>query len=212
MPKTPESVVSGVVPLAVLESPSEAERLADALVSAGVAQVEVALRSEGAWEAAAAILAHGGVSVGVGTVTTAEQARRAAGLGASFVVSPGFVPEVADAGAELELAYIPGVATPTEAISARAAGYGLLKVYPVEAFGGLALVEALAAVLPGVCFMPSGGVNAAVAPRYLAHRAVVAVSGSWMVPRRLIDDGNWDAIATLCAETRALVRTEAVTG
>ncbi|WP_158861678.1 bifunctional 4-hydroxy-2-oxoglutarate aldolase/2-dehydro-3-deoxy-phosphogluconate aldolase [Leifsonia sp. AG29] len=203
---SPPTTISGLVPLAILEGSGDGRRLADVLTSTGIGLVEVALRTRGAADAAAELIAHGGLSVGLGTVIVAEQVQLADSLNASFVVSPGFVGEVADASIDIQMPYIPGVATPTEGITARAAGFDLLKVYPVHALGGLALIEALSAVLPHARFMPSGGVSSTTAADYLAHPAVAAVSGSWMIPKQLIVDQNWSGIARLCRDAQELAR------
>ena len=76
---------------------------------------------------------------------------------------------------------IPGVATATEVIAALDHGLDLLKFFPAEAAGGVAALTALAAPFPGVRFIPTGGISAANAARYLALPSVAAVGGSWMV-------------------------------
>jgi 2-dehydro-3-deoxyphosphogluconate aldolase/(4S)-4-hydroxy-2-oxoglutarate aldolase len=49
-------------------------------------------------------------------------------------------------------------------------------------------------------FVPTGGITPANLQPYLAHRAVLAVGGSWMVPRRLLAGKQWEQVAGLAAE------------
>ena len=66
--------------------------------------------------------------------------------GARFLVSPGMTPELAAAALATERPYLPGVATPSEVMTARDLGISFLKLFPAEAVGGLALLQALAPV------------------------------------------------------------------
>ena len=198
-----------VVPVAVIEDAATAAPLADALVAGGLPCLEITLRTP---EAEAAIRAIGGrrdILVGAGTVVTPEQVDRAAQAGASFVVSPGLSIDVVRRAEELGLLAVPGVATASEVQTAVRAGLHAVKLFPADILGGLGIVAALAAPFPGMRFMPSGGVNAANAAGYLAHPAVFAVSGSWMIPRALISGRDFDQIQRQVTHTvRRLVNTE----
>ena len=83
-------------------------------------------------------------------------------------------------------------------------GLDVLKFFPAEANGGLATIKALAAAFPDVRFVPTGGITADSAPAYLAHRAVAAVGGSWMVASDLLREGRWDEVVARCAASTAL--------
>jgi 2-dehydro-3-deoxyphosphogluconate aldolase / (4S)-4-hydroxy-2-oxoglutarate aldolase len=89
-------------------------------------------------------------------------------------------------------------------------GLDRLKLFPAGVAGGLALVNALAPVFPGVSFMPSGGVSAANLGEYLAHPAVFAASGSWIGTPARITAGA-EAVAQAAREAVAL-RAEADLG
>jgi 2-dehydro-3-deoxyphosphogluconate aldolase/(4S)-4-hydroxy-2-oxoglutarate aldolase len=73
----------------------------------------------------------------------------------------------------------------------------VLKLFPAEAVGGLAMLKALAAPFPDVRFVPTGGVDEARAADYLTHPAVLAVGGSWMAPREAVNGGDWARIKEL---------------
>jgi 2-dehydro-3-deoxyphosphogluconate aldolase / (4S)-4-hydroxy-2-oxoglutarate aldolase len=186
-----------VVPVVVLDRASDAAPLADALVGGGIGCMEITFRTPAAAEAIAAIASRGDVLVGAGTVTTAAQATTAIDAGARFVVSPGFDEGVATTCRQRGVGYLPGVATATEVMRARAAGLTVLKLFPAEAIGGLTMLKALAAPFPDVRFVPTGGIDEARAADYLAHSAVLAVGGSWMVPRDAINAGDWTSVREL---------------
>ena len=75
-------------------------------------------------------------------------------------------------------------------MTARGLGISFLKLFPAEAVGGLALLQALAPVFPGVAFCPTGGIDECCAPNYLALPNVPMVGGSWMAPREAVAAGD----------------------
>ncbi len=81
--------------------------------------------------------------------------------GARFLVSPGTTPELAASALATELPYLPGVATPSEVMTARALGICVMKLFPAEALGGDGFLRALAPVFAGVAFCPTGGIDEA---------------------------------------------------
>jgi 2-dehydro-3-deoxyphosphogluconate aldolase/(4S)-4-hydroxy-2-oxoglutarate aldolase len=115
------------------------------------------------------------------------------------VVSPGLSAEVVRRCRELDLPVIPGVSTATEIMQALRLGFDTVKFFPAEASGGLGTVKALAAAFAQVRFVPTGGITAASAPAYLAHPAVAAIGGSWMVAPDLLATDQWDEVAARCA-------------
>jgi 2-dehydro-3-deoxyphosphogluconate aldolase/(4S)-4-hydroxy-2-oxoglutarate aldolase len=124
-----------------------------------------------------------GLEVGVGSVKRKADIVRAKDLGASFAVSPGFTDEVGQAAQDLGLTLFPGVSTPSEIMSAAAAGFSVLKWFPAESLGGINTLKAISAPFPILKFIPTGGINAKNAIDYLAVDCVAAIGGSWMVSR-----------------------------
>ena len=122
-----------------------------------------------------------------------EQVDARARAGARFIVSPGFDLRVVDRCLELGLPVVPGVASASEIMAALAWGLSLVKLFPAEPLGGLALLRALHAPFPDVRFIPTGGLTEANAPGYLRLPYVAAIGGSWMVAPSLIAAGDFDA-------------------
>ena len=191
-----------VVPVVVIDDAARAADVASALLAGGITCAEITLRTEAGLPSIAAIadLALPGFTVGAGTVLTLDDLEASADAGARFVVSPGFDEVIVQRARELALLVLPGVATATEVQRAVVAGVDTVKFFPANRLGGLATIAALAAPFVRTSFVPSGGVTAANALEYLAHPAVPAVSGSWMVTRQLIADGDFASIERLSAD------------
>jgi 2-dehydro-3-deoxyphosphogluconate aldolase/(4S)-4-hydroxy-2-oxoglutarate aldolase len=189
-----------ILPVLVIDDPQVAEPLGRALLASGIGQVEVTLRTGAALDALRILAAIPGLRVGAGTVLSAVQADAAAEAGAQFLVSPGLSDEVLSAARAAGIPAVPGIATATELMRARSHGLRTVKFFPAEQSGGRAAVAALAAVFPDVSFVPTGGIDADRARDYLRHPSVVAVGGSWMVPRDAIASGDIPRVEALCRE------------
>jgi 2-dehydro-3-deoxyphosphogluconate aldolase/(4S)-4-hydroxy-2-oxoglutarate aldolase len=203
---TPRDVLraAGVIPVVTIHQAALAAPLAEALVDGGLEAIEITLRTRVALEAIRAAAGVPGALVGAGTVTTASEAEAAIDAGARFVVSPGLVEEVLEVCARRGVSALPGIATPTEMLRARALGCRAVKVFPASALGGPSFVQALASLRTGLGFVPTGGISAATAPAYLAIPEVVAVGGSWMVPAAEVAANRWDLVTEAGRACRAL--------
>lgn len=190
-----------VVPVVVLDDVRQADPLGAALVAGGLPVAEVTFRSPDAAAVLRRLADRGDLVVGAGTVLTTEQVDLAHRSGAGFVVSPGLSVAVVERCRELDLPVLPGVSTASEIMQALDLGLDLVKFFPAEPSGGLPAIKALAAAFRQVRFLPTGGITADSAVDYLAHPAVAAVGGSWMVPSDLLAAGRWDEVSALCAAT-----------
>ncbi|MDX3638556.1 bifunctional 4-hydroxy-2-oxoglutarate aldolase/2-dehydro-3-deoxy-phosphogluconate aldolase [Streptomyces sp. MB09-02B] len=199
------SVLGGarVLPVLTVPSASMAAPLADALAAGGARCAEVTFRTPDAEQVVKAMAAHGELTVGAGTVLTAEQAERAVQAGARFVVSPGFDAEVVGKCRELGVPVVPGIATATELMRALRAGLDTVKLFPAEPLGGVSMLRALAAPFPQARFVPTGGIRPADVPGYLSHAAVVAVGGTWMATAEHLERGDYPEVRRLTAEAVA---------
>ena len=196
-----------VIPVIVVEKVEHAVPLARALVAGGVRVLELTLRTPVALQAIEAIAREvEGAIVGVGTITRPEDFDLSTKAGAVFGVSPGLTPALASAAKDSALPLLPGVMTPSDVITARAAGFSELKLFPARQAGGIGMLRALAGPFPDVTFCPTGGVSAATAPDFLALPNVACVGGSWLTPRDAIDAGDWSRITALAREATALQR------
>jgi len=83
-------------------------------------------------------------------------------------------------------------------------GFHALKLFPAEAAGGAKLLASLAGPLPDLRFCPTGGIDLARAPSYLALPNVLCVGGSWMLSKTALAAGDYAAVETLAREAAAL--------
>lgn len=196
-----------VIPVLVIDDVADAVPLARALAEGGLARLEITLRTPLALPAIAAIArALPEVVVGAGTLRNADDAKQVSDAGAAFAVSPGYTVALGEACASLGLPLLPGVATASEVMLARDQGHDLMKFFPAEAAGGIALLNALAGPFPDVAFCPTGGIDSDNAARYLARPNVKCVGGSWVAPREAIAAGDWPRIRELALAASRLAR------
>jgi 2-dehydro-3-deoxyphosphogluconate aldolase / (4S)-4-hydroxy-2-oxoglutarate aldolase len=196
-----------VIPVLTIERLEDAVPLAKALVAGGVRVLEVTLRTPVAIDAAKAIIAEvPDAVVGIGTILTAEDLKRAEALGAKFGISPGATPDLLKAAAASGLPFAPGIATASELMLALAHGFDLVKFFPAEQSGGIKALRALAGPFPDARFCPTGGIGEANAAAWLAEPNVVAVGGSWLCPAADIRSGNWVGISAICDRAMKLLK------
>ena len=195
----------GVVPVVVLVDVKDALPLAKALVEGGLPCAEVTFRTEAAAESIRQMAeAYPEMLVGAGTVLTTEQVDEAVAAGAKFIVSPGFDPEIVDYCIGKDISVLPGCATPSEVAQAVKRGLQVVKFFPAEQAGGIAMIKAMAAPYHTLKFMPTGGINQDNLKDYLSFDKILCCGGSWMVKENLIKAGAFDKICELTREAKKL--------
>jgi 2-dehydro-3-deoxyphosphogluconate aldolase/(4S)-4-hydroxy-2-oxoglutarate aldolase len=196
-----------VVPVMVIERVADAVPLARALVKGGLPVLEITLRTAAASESIRAITAEvKGAIIGVGTVITPAQMADMDKLGCAFAVSPGSSPLLLQAAKDIKMPLLPGGVTASEGMNLLEQGYRFQKFFPAEPAGGAVYLASLAQPLPQIRFCPTGGITLESAPKYLKLPNVITVGGSWMVPKKLIEAGDWAGIEALAREASKLMR------
>jgi 2-dehydro-3-deoxyphosphogluconate aldolase/(4S)-4-hydroxy-2-oxoglutarate aldolase len=193
-----------VLPVVALDDASDVPDLCAALLAGGISTLEITFRTTAAAAALECAAEIEGITVGAGTVLTAEQARAAAKAGAAFAVAPGTDDDVVAACRELGLPFFPGIATPSELGHALRLGCTTVKVFPASTLGGPAFLRAVSATFPQARFLPTGGIDVGSLGSYLALPAVIACGGSWICEQRSIRERDFAGI-----ERRARAATEA---
>lgn len=192
-----------VVPVVVLDKVEDAVPTAKAMLAGGVDTMEITFRTAAGADSIKAVAEQcPDILVGAGTVINLEQCKKAVEMGAKFIVSPGFNPEVVQWCIDNDVAVCPGAVTPTEITAAVNMGLKLLKFFPANVYGGLNAMKALSAPFPNIKFLPTGGVNAQNISEYISAPFIHAVGGSWVCSKADILAGNFDKITTLCKEAR----------
>ncbi len=195
----------GVVPVVKIEKAADAANLARALAAGDLPVAEITFRTAAAEEAIRNISREvPEVLLGAGTVLSVEQARKALGAGAKFIVTPGFNPKVVDFCIEQGAPVIPGVCTPSEIEQALERGLEVMKFFPAGASGGLDYLKAVVGPYGGALFVPTGGVEPGNMKDYLAFKNVYAVGGTWIAKDTMISAGRFDEITRLAREAVVL--------
>jgi 2-dehydro-3-deoxyphosphogluconate aldolase/(4S)-4-hydroxy-2-oxoglutarate aldolase len=192
-----------IIPVIALEDAVDAVPLCKALQAGGLTVAEITFRTKAAPEALRTVAREFPEFIlGAGTVTLLEEVEAAKEAGAQFAVAPGFNPNIVKRAQELNLPFFPGVCTPSGIEAALDLGCRILKFFPSGAMGGLKMIKALYGPYShrGVKFIPTGGVNADNLAEYIAHPAVLAVGGSWIVAKDLLRAKEWDKVTTLTSE------------
>lgn len=190
-----------VVPVVVLDDADDAAPLAEALIKGGLPCAEVTFRTEAAEESIRIMnKKYPDMLVGAGTVLTTEQVDRAVAAGAKFIVSPGFDPEIVDYCMEKNIPVFPGCISPSEVAQAVKRGLKVVKFFPAEQAGGLAMLKAMAAPYTMLKFMPTGGINTKNLKEYLGFSKILCCGGSWMVKGDMIKNKEFDKITGMTKE------------
>ncbi|OGO75813.1 MAG: keto-deoxy-phosphogluconate aldolase [Chromatiales bacterium RIFOXYA1_FULL_46_5] len=198
-----------LLPIIQAEQPAQAVAIAKAMQQGGVTAVEVVLRTAAALECISAIRAEvPQLLTGAGTILSAKDATNAKAAGAQFLVSPASTPDLLKAMINTELALAPGVATPSEMAMALELGLTELKFFPAHLAGGIEMLKALAGIFQQVKFCPTGGVQLSNLAAFLALPNVFVAGGSWLSPKDLVQQQNWEAITELTRQSVAVAVAE----
>lgn len=190
-----------LIPVIVIEDIEHAVPMAKALVAGGLHLLEVTLRTEAGLAAIKLISEQvPDAIVGAGTVCNADEYQQAIDAGAQFIVSPGLTPELIQKAQQIQKegkwngVFLPGVATASEVMQAKAAGFTQLKCFPASAIGGVKLLKAWSGPFADIQFCPTGGISPENYQEYLSLDNVMCVGGSWITEGRLLTANNWPEV------------------
>ncbi|MEO5628997.1 MAG: bifunctional 4-hydroxy-2-oxoglutarate aldolase/2-dehydro-3-deoxy-phosphogluconate aldolase, partial [Thermomonas sp.] len=170
-----------VIPVLTIANIEDALPLARALASNGLPVLEITLRTACALDAIALIARElPDACVGAGTVLSGKDLDAVTAAGARFAISPGATDTLYREARANPVPLIPGIATASELMRGLEHGWQRFKFFPAESSGGIAGLKGLGGPFAQVRFCPTGGIDAAKAPAYLALPNVACVGGSWM--------------------------------
>ncbi len=196
--------ISPIVPVVVIEDLKDAVPLAQSLIEGGIPIIEVTLRSSCALEAIELIAKNvPKMRVGAGTILNSAQLEQAQNRGAEFLISPGLTPSLLEYAKKKDMPLIPGVSSSSEVMQALELGYNALKFFPAEYCGGVKLLNAFNGPFKGVQFCPTGGISVDNMHAYLKLENVLCVGGSWLTPKNLVQNKEWDKIVEICKRALA---------
>lgn len=206
-------VKQGMLPLYFNADETVSIEVLRAIYKAGVKAVEYTNRGEAALKNFTKLVAvrnieMPGLMLGVGTIKNLKHAEDYVKAGADFLVSPGFVPEVASYANSKEIFYAPGCMTPTEIIAAENAGIGFIKLFPGNMLGP-EFVSGIKDIFPKLLFMPTGGVDTTrenIEGWFKAGVCAVGM-GSKLISKKLMEQKDYLTIEKMTKEVLELIAT-----
>ncbi|MEL7023327.1 MAG: bifunctional 4-hydroxy-2-oxoglutarate aldolase/2-dehydro-3-deoxy-phosphogluconate aldolase [Pseudomonadota bacterium] len=197
--------VSPVIPVVTIPDNTDVMALGEALLEGGVRIIEVTLRTAAGFDAIVDLVKRfPDMSVGAGTVWTAEQATAIADAGAAFAVSPGISMPVHETCVKRDLPLLPGAQTVSEIAHWRAEGREAVKFFPASVAGGVPALKAFSSVFPDLEFCPTGGINEDNVRDFLSLPRVPCVGGSWLVSSDALKRGDWASVRKAAKKAAAL--------
>jgi 2-dehydro-3-deoxyphosphogluconate aldolase/(4S)-4-hydroxy-2-oxoglutarate aldolase len=156
-------ITQGILPLYFNQDEEVSVEILKSIYSAGIKAVEYTNRGEAALSNFKKLIEvrdneMPGLLIGIGTVKNLEQSLDFLNIGADFLVSPGFVKEIADYAVKNDIFYAPGCMTPTDIIAAENVGVRFIKLFPGNILG-VEFMSTIKDVFPKLKFMPTGGVD-----------------------------------------------------
>jgi len=206
-------IEQGMLPLYYNADESVSAAVLKAMYQAGVKAVEYTNRGEAAFNNFKKLIeirnaSMPGLLLGIGTVKDLSTAQNYINAGADFLVSPGFVKEVADFAVAKEVFYAPGCMTPTEIIAAENAGIGFIKLFPGNMLGPEYL-STIKDIFPKLLFMPTGGVDTSrenIAGWFKAGVCAVGM-GSKLISKKLMEQKDYAGIEAATKQVIETIRT-----
>lgn len=148
-----------------------------------------------------------GVMLGVGTIKNLKDAENYVNTGADFLVSPGYVAEVATYTNSKDIFYAPGCMTPSEIIAAENNGIKFIKLFPGNLLGP-EFLSGIKDIFSKLLFMPTGGVDTTKENLEGWFKAgVCAVGmGSKLISKKLMDQKDYRTIENMTKEVLDLIQ------
>jgi 2-dehydro-3-deoxyphosphogluconate aldolase / (4S)-4-hydroxy-2-oxoglutarate aldolase len=174
-----------------------AQQMAMAVVTGGMRLIEITWNSDRPGELINQLRADlPDCIIGTGTLFNVAQLQDAIAAGAQFLFSPHVDTAMIAAAVNQNIPIIPGAMTPTEIVTAWTHGASCVKVFPVQAVGGVNYIKSLQGPLGDIPLVPTGGVTVENAPDFIAAGAIAVGLSGELFPQTLVKSGNWPAIAS----------------
>ncbi|MBD2725532.1 bifunctional 4-hydroxy-2-oxoglutarate aldolase/2-dehydro-3-deoxy-phosphogluconate aldolase [Nostoc sp. FACHB-892] len=185
--------------IAVIRAPKieVGQQMAMAVASGGMHLIEITWNSDGAGELISQLRSElPACTIGTGTLFNVQQLQEAIASGAQFLFTPYVDSAMIKAAQEKDVPIIPGAMTPTEIVTAWSQGASCVKVFPVQAVGGVDYIKSLQGPLGQIPLIPTGGVTLENAKEFLQAGAIAVGLSGELFPKKLVTERNWEAIAS----------------
>ena len=185
--------------IAVIRAPKieVGQQMAMAVASGGMQLIEITWNSSRAGELITQLRSKlPACTIGTGTLFNVQQLQEAIASGAQFLFTPHVDSAMIQAAQEKNVPIIAGAMTPTEIVTAWSQGASCVKVFPVQAVGGVDYIKSLQGPLGQIPLIPTGGVTLENAKEFLQAGAIAVGLSGELFPKKLVTEGNWEAIAS----------------
>ncbi|MDB9541476.1 bifunctional 4-hydroxy-2-oxoglutarate aldolase/2-dehydro-3-deoxy-phosphogluconate aldolase [Anabaenopsis tanganyikae CS-531] len=173
-----------------------AAKMAMAVASGGMQLIEITWNSHRPGELISQLRAElPNCVIGTGTLFNVQQLQEAIACGAQFLFTPHVDVAMIQAALAKNVPIIPGALTPTEIVTAWSHGASCVKVFPVQAVGGVNYIKSLQGPLGHIPLIPTGGVTPDNAEDFIQAGAIAVGLSGQLFPSSLVKSGNWQAIA-----------------
>ncbi|MFV5701101.1 bifunctional 4-hydroxy-2-oxoglutarate aldolase/2-dehydro-3-deoxy-phosphogluconate aldolase [Flavobacterium sp. XS2P12] len=205
-------IQQGILPLYFNADETISIEVLKAIYKAGIKAVEYTHRGDTALNNFKALvklrnLEMPGLLIGIGTIKNLNQAKEYLQAGADFIISPGFVPEIASYTLSKDIFYGPGCMTPSDIIAAENAGIRFIKLFPGNILG-IAFLNSIKDIFPNLLFMPTGGVDAtreSIEAWYEAGVCAVGM-GSKLISKIVMDQKEYQSIENNTTAVLSLIQ------
>jgi 2-dehydro-3-deoxyphosphogluconate aldolase/(4S)-4-hydroxy-2-oxoglutarate aldolase len=198
----------GIIAVLEIESEQNAVPVAKALLDGGITVIELALRTQAAVPSISLIAKEvPQMYIGIGTIIEPGQAAMVKKYDSvRFGVSPGLNPEIVKEAVAADLPFAPGIATPSELEQAISLGCRAVKLFPAEGMGGLSYLKNINGPYNhlGIKYIPLGGVSVNNLADYAKFSPVLAIGGSWIANKELINAQDWNEITRRAKEAKKI--------
>ncbi|TRX03767.1 beta/alpha barrel domain-containing protein [Flavobacterium gawalongense] len=206
-------VQQGILPLYFNTDETISVEVLKAIYKAGIKAVEYTHRGDTALNNFKALvklrnLEMPGLLIGIGTIKNLNQAKEYLEAGADFIISPGFVLEIASYTLSNDIFYGPGCMTPSDIIAAENAGIRFIKLFPGNILG-IEFLNSIKDIFPNLLFMPTGGVDAtkeSIEAWYKAGVCAVGM-GSKLISKIVMDQKEYQSIENNTTAVLHLIQT-----
>jgi 2-dehydro-3-deoxyphosphogluconate aldolase/(4S)-4-hydroxy-2-oxoglutarate aldolase len=199
-------VGQGILPLYFNADEAVSIEVLRAIYKAGIKAVEYTNRGEAALKNFKQLVQTRnnemkGMLLGIGTIKSVQHAESYVSVGADFLVSPGYIPEVVDYALNKNIFYAPGCMTPGEIIAAENKGITFIKLFPGSLLGP-EFVTSIKDIFPRLSFMPTGGVDTTKKNLEAWFKAGVSAvgMGSKLISKKLMELKDYATIEKLTKE------------
>ncbi len=187
-----------------------ARKMAIAVAAGGITSIEITANSDRPWQLIEQLRAElPNCSIGTGTVLTLPELQNAIACGAKYIFTPHLDRKLIQAATAANIPIVPGALTPTEIITAWQTGATAVKVFPIQAVGGIDYLKILQGPIGQIPLIPTGGITIANAPHFLTAGAIAVGLSGGLFPLPEILREDWTKISNRASNLIAQISSTA---